>query len=646
MLVMPVEALRQISDPNRKPAGFHFRDVVLRKALIIPPTGSIETQLYLRSSTMSNQNFLQWSDFRICVYESEDWTEVCSGEVAIEYKKNPQDHEGAAEEEYARLQHCQGYSAGSAVCTKNVNAKDIYEHFAKLGISYGPSFATLRDVRYNNNGEATALVNLQDWKNRSTTIYRHQNHLIHPAALDAIFQTVFAALTEGATKSFPTLVPTKFRNLWIAGDLNEINEADANVFTKAKFVGFRNADSSICAISPATGKPLVVGGYEMTFISGQERSLSTRGCCPRLCYYMDWKPDLTLLDFTQIKDYCSSGVDTILAEVRLEQEEDKRLACYAAMLHSLEYRPSEEVLSAKPHLQRYSDWMRHQMSNNITHDIATPEEQWKLRAQDPDYYSALLNKIQTYDAEGAVISSVAKNLPGILRGEVDGLTLLFGDSSLMEQYYHYAHSSTSAFSKIERYVDALAHKNSGIKVLEIGAGTGGATELILQALMRQSSHYGGSPRFVEYVYTDISPSFFEKAKLKFQSALGRMTFATLNIEQDPVEQGFREGEYDLIVASHVGSPANPLENALNPATSRSYMQPRIWKRPCVTHGVCSRGELSSRILPLFWLTLRRGGKLVAYETVTPEAILPAFIFGSLPGWWLGTSILSSAIVSC
>ena len=31
----------------------------------------------------------------------------------------------------------------------------------------------------------------------------------------------------------------------------------------------------------------------------------------------------------------------------------------------------------------------------------------------------------------------------------------------------------------------------------------------------------------------------------------------------------------------------------------------------------------------------RGGKLLIYETVTPDAILPGYIFGLLPGWWLG-----------
>ena len=98
----------------------------------------------------------------------------------------------------------------------------------------------------------------------------------------------------------------------------------------------------------------------------------------RQIHNVDWKPDFTLLDFIPVKCYCSRGIETIIAEARLEQEEDKGLASYAAMLHSLECRPSEEVLTAKPQPQRYCDWMRHQMSNNITHDIASPEEQWKI----------------------------------------------------------------------------------------------------------------------------------------------------------------------------------------------------------------------------------------------------------------------------
>lgn len=34
------------------------------------------------------------------------------------------------------------------------------------------------------------------------------------------------------------------------------------------------------------------------------------------------------------------------------------------------------------------------------------------------------------------------------------------------------------------------------------------------------------------------------------------------------------------------------------------------------------------------LLLKGGGALILYETITPQAILPGYIFGLLPGWWL------------
>ena len=50
------------------------------------------------------------------------------------------------------------------------------------------------------------------------------------------------------------------------------------------------------------------------------------------------------------------------------------------------------------------------------------------------------------------------------------------------------------------------------------------------------------------------------------------------------------------------------------------------------------------MIHLFPLTSKRGGKLIAYETITPEAILPGFIFGILPGWWLGMSFSITAVI--
>lgn len=571
MLVMVVEALRHISDPGREQKGFFFRDVAIQKALIVPSQGSIETQLTLRPSSISNRNLLQWSSFRIFVYQNDGWGEICSGDAAIEYAKISQTQETAGHRHCYQKELYRDPQPSNDIRMKILNTKDVYEHCATLGISYGPSFATLKDIRYDGDDGTTASMNLFDWNKGPADTKQCQRHVIHPAALDAIFQSVFPSLTKGGVKCFPTLVPTKFRHLWIASGCQEVNNGEVNISTKADFVGYRNADSDIRATSAATREELLVGGYEMTFVSGYEGPLSGDEAPNPLCYYIDQKPDLGQMSPEEIVSYCSSGIEGRFSDANLKKEDEKQLACFVAILNSLEACQLEGVHLAKPHLERYYNWMRHQMDNNTTSHLFEIDGQWKACGRDPNYCQRLLENIRGYDAEGSVISSVATNLTLILKGEVDGLSVLFGENSLMEHYYDYSHNSP-AFSKVKRYVDAFAHKKSCFRILEIGAGTGGATEMMLQVLLRQSLDYGGSPRFAEYVYTDISPTFFEKAKQRFQDAQSKMMFATLNIEEDPVEQGFEEGGYDLIIASHVSLICGKCSDTLTPTLPRFCMQ--------------------------------------------------------------------------
>ena len=74
---------------------------------------------------------------------------------------------------------------------------------------------------------------------------------------------------------------------------------------------------------------------------------------------------------------------------------------------------------------------------------------------------------------------------------------------------------------------------------------------IFEVLSLHGTKDSQTPRFSEYVYTDISPGFFEKAKERFKDHVDRMIFKVLNIEKDPLQQGLLEEEYDLIVASNV-----------------------------------------------------------------------------------------------
>jgi len=81
----------------------------------------------------------------------------------------------------------------------------------------------------------------------------------------------------------------------------------------------------------------------------------------------------------------------------------------------------------------------------------------------------------------------------------------------------------------------------GVRVLEIGAGTGGTTTYILPLLPVQQT---------EYVFTDISSLFTTKAQEKFAD-YPFVRYQALDIEQSPPVQGFGEHEYDLIVAANV-----------------------------------------------------------------------------------------------
>lgn len=154
------------------------------------------------------------------------------------------------------------------------------------------------------------------------------------------------------------------------------------------------------------------------------------------------------------------------------------------------------------------------------------------------------------DAEGKLIVRVARNLASILQGEVDALDLFFHDN-LMNEYYDHVQQTNYAFRKLCLYVDALAHKSPDIKILEIGAGTGGATRDILHTVTHHGAGESGAPRFAEYAFTDISPSFFQKARERFKPYVSRIVFTVLDIQQDPLRQGFKAAKYDLIIAANV-----------------------------------------------------------------------------------------------
>jgi SAM-dependent methyltransferase len=184
----------------------------------------------------------------------------------------------------------------------------------------------------------------------------------------------------------------------------------------------------------------------------------------------------------------------------------------------------------------------------------------------------------------------------MLRGQAKPLSVLFPGWSMdlvMEAYRGEPISDRLNEIAAEAVAQRVfAHTRAEpLRILEVGAGTGGTTTSILQAVAPAT---GG---FV-YTYTDISTSFLRHGKQQFAPKVPTMRFERLDIEVPPSGQGFEDGGYDLVVAANVLHATRDLRRTLQHATS----------------------------------LLAPGGRLVLREVTTPLMFI-TMSFGLLDGWW-------------
>src|SRR5262249_50290946 len=139
----------------------------------------------------------------------------------------------------------------------------------------------------------------------------------------------------------------------------------------------------------------------------------------------------------------------------------------------------------------------------------------------------------------------ATNLAEVLAGRGDPLELLFGSASIEHLQRLYTHSPFlhAANVLLAQAVQEAARRlpdGRTLRILEIGAGTGGTTAFILPLLP------AGRSRFV---FTDLSSFFHAKARDRFRDC-PFVEYEILDIEKDPVSQGLPAQGFDVVVAAN------------------------------------------------------------------------------------------------
>ncbi|MFC6937020.1 SDR family NAD(P)-dependent oxidoreductase [Actinomadura yumaensis] len=222
-------------------------------------------------------------------------------------------------------------------------------------------------------------------------------------------------------------------------------------------------------------------------------------------------------------------------------------------------------------------------------------ERWRLLPDD-----ARMADLWRESVEGqpAWISHIApgahlmRNLPAILDGERDPLQMLLdgGAAEQLRRFYD-LHPVCRFHNRVARalleQIVAAWPADRPLRILEVGAGTGGLTAALLPVL---------PPERARYTFTDVSAFFLDGAQQRF-TGYDFLDYRTFDLDADPAPQGFTPGGYDLLVAGNALHTGTEIRAALRRAAA----------------------------------LLAPGGHLLAFEYHAPTMLLP--LFGTLDSFW-------------
>jgi rhizoxin synthesis polyketide synthase RhiC len=252
------------------------------------------------------------------------------------------------------------------------------------------------------------------------------------------------------------------------------------------------------------------------------------------------------------------------------------------------------VLEKSGHITRAGGLIR------ATERIEAPETLEALR----DLDACATQTVQAHPGVAAYVKLVRTCLadyPEILRGSVKATDVIFpgssmdlvgpiyGDNPLADYANELVAQAVSLY--IERRLPGLA-PGRRIRILEIGAGTGGTTRPLLERIGR----YGD---YLEYLYTDLSLAFTQYGNRAYGERFPFLQFRTFDIELPLESQGLTPGRYDLVLASNVLHATRRIRATLQQAKAL----------------LAGNG----------WLILNELTYTHNFSTLT---------FGTLDGWWL------------
>ncbi len=571
------------------PGPHGVENLSIQEALILPEEGFRTVQLVIEPDGENRASFRVFS-----LDERDEWKLHATGGLVLRIGAPQADGGFPIEEVRTR-------------CTEQIAGDFYYAHVRDLGLEFGPNFHGIQNI-WRRDGEALGRIQLPEGLAGDAKNYR-----IHPAFLDACFHLLGAPLPDYNLDTAYLLIGIEYfrlyrkpgAQLWNHTVLTWHDESNKETFSG----DIRLYDSDGQLVAEVGGLQLKRAGREALMRVARQRP-------DDWLYRVEWLPKAHP-GIGAVSPLAAAALDDLAVTMipRLEAlGEQHHLEAYSGFFAHLDrlsavyitaalgqlgvdltpgVRFSAETLGIiEPHQRLLGRLLDILVEDGILRRAGDSWEVAHLPELDTQAYAvSLAEQYPDYQAELALIGRCGPRLAGVLRGDVDPLDLLFPNGSLqsLDQLYQDAPFAQAYNTLVQQAVAGLTAgwpEDRPLRVLEIGAGTGATTTYLLSALSNDR---------VEYVFTDLSPLFLERAAEKFGA---RARYERLDIEQSPAAQGFAGRSFDLVIAANVLHATRDLRESLE--HTRQLLAP--------------------------------GGVLLLLESAAPQRWVD-LTFGLTDGWW-------------
>jgi len=576
-MAMAIEALTQIAEIHGLTLkGYTFQGLHINAPLVLDSEGEVETLFNLRAlNDLSSQEGKKRFDFSVSSVNADD--------KSIEHAVGRIEIEESNEAKSTTDLKVKGHRGAE---NRDSSDRRWYAALENIGLNYGPAFRPLKDIHTNaESNEAMSYINLLSTKDN---MVQESRYMVHPTTLDGCMQlAVIAAHNGNAKEIVKAYLPAVIDNMTIWQTSNSEPLSGEGILRSYGIRhGMRSAHGSTELYDPEGRQlaELTVSLYSLEGGFGRPTSENDRQPYTRLV----WQPDIDRLHGERMRTLYPSGASDA-SWITLSHHLDD----LAELLILDTYKSLPDKVDLKEqfvHLKKYTEFL---IRNGKSLSESSPASKLS-NSERKQLIEDTVKKCGDKVPEADLVAHMSTKMPAILRGEAGALDVMLEDGRLNKIYEH-GFSHLAAYPQLQNVVRLIAHKEPRLKILEVGAGTGGATKPMLEALQAGSL----MPRFIQYTFTDITTAFLGAAQEKFQD-VRNIDFRALDIEKNPLDQGFEAGTYDIVLASNVIHATRNITKTLE--RCRTLLKP--------------------------------DGRIIIIETTRPRLVLN-YMLGPLPGFWLG-----------